>query len=1113
MRQKLRRFTAGICLCAALSLGALAQGGPVPQASGAAQPVAGGRLHGVVKSGNVPLPGVTVVAQNTLTGKKYATTTDVTGSWSMTIPQNGRYVIRTQFAAFAQGAGEALLNAANHDQTVNFELMLASRAAAQEQQQEAQGNQAAQAIRQLAANGPQNLNLMSALTGDAEAGAGSSVASGATLPAAAGNADFASESVNINGQSGQVSPMAGMNMDRIRDAIEDARAMNGGQGPGGNFTIGGGGGGGGMVFIGGAGGFGGGGGFMGGRMNFRNFNPAQPHGAIFWMGSNFSELDADPFSLRGQPQVVPASGTNRFGLTLMTAPYIPGLTKPSGKDNIFLTLSGTRSAIPEDEYATVPTDAERSGAIPGLTAAITPVPQAKALLNYIPEPNLPGDTENYHLLTTAQSNSTQAGLRYMRSFGANASPFGFGGRGGGGGGGGRRTQQSQGLRQSINFNYNWSHSASDEVNIEPTLGGKNASDSDSVQAGYTIGRGKLTSIFNASWNRSNSTTTNFFTKGVDIASQLGIDGPGGSALNANPLNYGVPSITMSAFSGISEIQPTSTIAQTVSLSETLAWRAGKHNMRFGGDYRRVHRDFLGGSNATGSFYFTGTYSGSALGDFLLGEPQETSIAAAAGKSYLRDNVLDLFAQDDWRARSSLTLNYGIRYEFYAPYTEKYNHLAMVDTNPASGFTSVGQVAAGQTSVNFGRLPDSMVHPFWTAFAPRTGLAWRLPKQTVIRAGYGMNYTVGEYATFAQSMAYQPPFANEQTNIANNTCPPPGADCYSLANGFPAPNPVGNYAVNPHYRLPYVQVYNVDVQKRWPWGIVMNLGYNGSRGSNLDIKIAPNRTVGSPGTNPNHIPFFYEEFGAFSRFNAATVRVNKQLTEGFAVGANYQYSHSIDDADSVGGLSSVVAQNWQDIAADEGNSNFDVRHEVQGTYLYELPFGKDKFYFTTGKMAHVLEGFSVSGNFLFASGTPLTPTLQASVTDVAHGTTGTERPNRIQGVSLTQGGGRLQQWFNPAAFTPVTPDAAGNAFGNAARNSIPGPGKIQNNMSLSKTMGLGETRSMEIRATATNVFNTVQYAGVYTTLYTGLGAQQSSNFGQVSSAGTMRAFQFTARFRF
>src|ERR1035438_1930382 len=89
----------------------------------------GGVLHGVVKSGGTPLPGVTVTAQNTLTGKRFSTTTDITGAWLLSIPQNGRYVVRTQFAVFAAGSQEAVLNATSHDQTVNFELLLASRAA------------------------------------------------------------------------------------------------------------------------------------------------------------------------------------------------------------------------------------------------------------------------------------------------------------------------------------------------------------------------------------------------------------------------------------------------------------------------------------------------------------------------------------------------------------------------------------------------------------------------------------------------------------------------------------------------------------------------------------------------------------------------------------------------------------------------------------------------------------------------------------------------------------------------------------------------------------------------------------------------------------------------
>jgi hypothetical protein len=1070
----------------------------VPQA---VPTVTGGRLHGQVKSGSTPLPGVTVTAQNTLTGKRFSTTTDLGGGWSLHLAQNGRYVIRTQFAAFAQGSQEAVLNAASHDQTVNFELLLASRAAAQEQRQEQSTDQAAQAIRQLAATGVQNLSLMSALESGTDTQAGTSSSSstaGAALPSIAGNSDFSGDSVAISGQSGTVSPLAGMDMDRVRDAMETVRSLAGGQG--GNFGGAGGlfGGGPGGMMMGGPGGFGGGPG--GPRGNFRGFKPGQPHGAIFWSGSN-SALNAEPFSLHGQSQQQPASGTNRFGLTFMSAPYVPGWTKPSGKDAVFLTLSGQRNSTPTDQYATVPTDTERAGTISGL-APITPVAQATALLKYFPEPNVTvaGATQNYHLLTTAQSNSTQAGVRYMRSLGKNASLIG-----GRGNGSGRRSQQSQGLRQSVNFNYNWSNSAADNVNLFPELGGKNSSDSNSLQAGYTVGYHKVTSIFNASWNRSQSQTTNFFTNGVDVATEAGILGPNNTALNASPLNYGLPNVTLSEFSGLSQQQPSFSVAQTLSFSETLSWIHGKHNLRFGGDYRRVHRDLLGGSNATGTFTFTGKFTGSSLADFLLGEPQETTIASTAAKSYLRENVMDVFATDDWRARSYLTLNYGIRYEFFAPYTEKNGHLAFVDTNAASGFTQLAEVQTGGTSSINGKLPDSLVYPFRIGFAPRVGMALRLPKQTVVRAGYGINFTNGQYASFATNMARQPmvnepSFVNEQTNVAAN------AGVLTLANGFGTPDSVGNYALDPHYRLPYVQVWNVDVQKTLPWGVMMNLGYNGSKGSHLDIKSAPRATANSPLTDPTNLVFSYEQAVATSRFNAGTLRVNKRMSGGVALGASYTYAHSIDNAGALGGASTVVAQDWQNLGAEEGNSSSDQRHRVSGNYLYELPFGKDKQWVTSGKASHILEGFSVSGSFSFATGTPVTPSYPAAISDVAHGTAGTLRPNRVADVSPTAGAGSLKKWFNTAAFTQPTADTYGNAFGNVSRNSITGPGTISNNMTLSKTMSLGDTRSMELRATANNVFNTVQYSGVDTSL-------TSATAGQVTSANSMRSFDFTARFRF
>ena len=208
------------------------------------------------------------------------------------------------------------------------------------------------------------------------------------------------------------------------------------------------------------------------------------------------------------------------------------------------------------------------------------------------------------------------------------------------------------------------------------------------------------------------------------------------------------------------------------LSETLSWIHGKHNLRFGGDYRRVHHDFLSSSNATGSFTFSGLFTedanqdratGSSLADLLLGLPQETTLDSAVSKSYLRDNVFDAYAQDDWRVLPQLTLLYGCPLRVLCALYGEVRAPGRCRYESSCGVYGHDGSAGGRDRSFSGKLPDSLVFPFRTAFAPRLGLALRLPKQTVVRAGFGMNYTVGQYATFATTMAHQPPFANEQTN--------------------------------------------------------------------------------------------------------------------------------------------------------------------------------------------------------------------------------------------------------------------------------------------------------------------------------------------------------------
>jgi trimeric autotransporter adhesin len=313
--------------------------------------------------------------------------------------------------------------------------------------------------------------------------------------------------------------------------------------------------------------------------------------------------------------------------------------------------------------------------------------------------------------------------------------------------------------------------------------------------------------------------------------------------------------------------------------------------------------------------------------------------------------------------------------------------------------------------------------------------------------------------------------------------------------------VGNYAVNKNYRLPYVQVWNINVQRTLPLGIVLNIGYNGSKGTRLDIVDAPGRSATA---SLSGVLYDYEDSVAFSNYNALTFSARKRLQRGIAMGATYTYSHSIDNASSIGGnggSSTVVAQNWQNLLAEESNSSFDVRQNLTGNFLYELPFGPDAHWLNTGWVGHSLNGISISGTFTLATGEALTPHYEAAVADVARGSTGSLRPDRVPGASLTAGGGSLENWFNKSAFaTPA------NTYGTASRYSIPGPGTVTINASLSKTVRFSETRTFEMRATASNPFNTVQYSGVDSTLGSG-------TYGQVTAATGMRQFTFNARYRF
>ncbi len=1165
-------------------------------------PSGGGTVHGSVvagaagKPGGVPLPGVAITATNTLTGRRYTSATDADGAYTLHIPRNGRYVIRAELAGFAPATAEVLFNAepaadtaaqpSGAGKTSDFGLQLASRVEAAENASAATSATGSASL----LRGLQSLNLNAGSPDAVDASAGGGNA-GAALPslgsAGTGTGDTASETVAVAGQTGQTNGLAGFSedelRDRIRQGVDQARAsgqlppgvdptnaivgllgsLMSGPGPGGR---------------GGRSGGGPGGGFGRGSGAFRNLNPTQLHGGFNYQG-DFSSLDSAPWSPTLLPQTKLPYARNTFGVTLAGSPYIPGLVKPSNKQFGFLNFNFSRNTNPEVLTGTVPTDAERTGDFSGLTqtrngvTAVSPIydpvtgsqfsyngrpnvinparitPQALYVLNnFYPHANVPAagtEAYNYQTDTTAGQNSANLSSRFIRNLGSsNGNPFGafFGGN--------RNAPAT--LRQSLNTSFSYSHSASDIRNIILPLSGASQTDGYNLSQGYVIGFGRFNNTASITWNRSHADTRNYFTNTAnDPTSAAGIALPSTGALGAQPNFYnGLPSLQFTNFLSVTNTNPQDNISQTISFSDQVSYRHKKHNLRSGGDIRRVHQDYLGGGTPLGAFTFTGyntesqgangdqirsvtstgdVQSGSAFADFLLGLPQQTAIQAGLNKIYLRANIFDWYANDDFRVADGLTLNGGLRYEYFSPYNEKNNRLVNL-TGVSEQTTNVGCVTPTGISVQTpaGLLTcapgptSSLLHGDHVMYSPRFGVAWRphvfptLLKETVVRAGYGINFNTTQFASFAQSLSYQAPFAASQNNVLStpsvNGQPGNDTGCFqqqpgaasnlTLANGFGCSNKLyqNTYAVNPNYRLGMVQIYNANLQRTLPAGVVLNIGYNGSHGSGLNVVRAPNHT-GNTVTTPDAVAFTYQSSDAESTFNALTVSAQKRLEKGLAVALNYQYAHSVDDASSFGGAATTSSiQNDDDLHAERSNSSFDQRHKLTGTWLYELPVGPNRLFLNRGGLASkLLDGFNISSAFTLASGMYFTPNYTSTAAQTAAGGTYTLRPNRNFAQPIA-GAGALRSWFNPGAFT--TP----SGYGSASRYSIEGPGQVLIAMSLSRTVSFGETRSFETRVTANNVFNTVQYNGVDTQL-------DSATFGQVTGAAAMRTITFIGRFRF
>jgi hypothetical protein len=821
-------------------------------------------------------------------------------------------------------------------------------------------------------------------------------------------------------------------------------------------------------------------------------------------------LDAAPYQLRPESRTSNPDYTRQnLDLSFGGPVKIPGLYDGTRRTTFTLNYARNRGATLFDQYATVPTDAMRAGdfsasAVPivdpatGVAFAGNQIPaerldpSAQFLLQFIPVANLPGTSRNFRSITTTDTSSDNLNVRLTHNFTPGAAVGGRGGGGGGGGGGrGRGAGPAQGTSASLNAQIQYRGNDNERINVFPTLGGVSVSSSFTMPLNLNVTRNRQLHRVNVNLSRTHADTLNHYAAVQNVAGLAGIAG-----VATNPFNWGVPTLSFGSISNVNDLTPSRRTDTRTTLGYSWQRPAGRHTLRIGGEWRRDRTSSYADANANGTFVFTGLYSGSDVADFLLGTPQQASVHFGPGTVGLLGRSASLFVQDDWRARGGLTFNLGVRYELIWPLVETGG--SMVNLDAAPDFSAVAPVTSGGTGPYSGPLPDALVRTDINNIAPRVGVAWRRSNGIVIRAGYGVSFNSGSYASIARQLSAQPPFSVTSTAIGSEVVPLHLADPFAEVLATDTAN---NYGVVPDYQLGRVQTMNVDLSKDLTRTWTAGAGYTFAAGSSLDLVRAPNR--GPDGLSIDGAqPFLWQTSESSSRLNSMAFRLRRRAVRGIGGGLTYTLARSRDDASTIGGGATVVAQDDQNLGSEWGLSSFDRRHQLSGTANVELPFGPNRRWLNGGgPWAALLESWSAALTFTAQSGTPLTPRVLSSASDAARGTNGTLRAD-YNGQPIALPSPSIDRFFNIEAFG--LPDDG--SFGSAGRNIIVGPGSRDLSAQLSRDVRLGGTRSLSVQLRASNLLNLVNYSGVDTVV-------NSPSFGQVTSVRPMRSVQLFFRFRY
>lgn len=789
-----------------------------------------------------------------------------------------------------------------------------------------------------------------------------------------------------------------------------------------------------------------------------------------------SALDARPYSLSGVR--APKSAYNTItGIATLGGPFrIPHLL-PRGPD-FFVAYEWSRSNNATDQTALVPTIAQRN--------AVPMDSVAQALLALYPEPNSSSSTAyNYQTPVVAQTHQDE-----LQS----------------------RMEKSVGLRDDFYGQFAFQSTRSDNINVfdfRDQTGALGMNFNVNWQHRFNAG---LFATLGFDFNRLRTLITPEFDDRQNIEGDAGITGA-----DLSSTEWGPPTLIFSSgIASLTDAQSAFDRNRTDGISPSVRYYRGNHNITAGIDFRREEFNYFSQQDPRGTFAFTGAATGSDFGDFAAGVPDTTSINYGNPDKYLRQSVYDAYLTDDWRLRPEFTADIGVRWEYGAPITELKNRMVNLDVAP--NFSAVAPVLATDPKgpLTGQAYPTSLIRPDRRNVEPRIGLSWRpIPGSSlVIRAGYGVYVDTSVYQATALQLAEQPPLSDALTAQNSTNCP------LTLAQGLvrqPCTATTPNtFAVDPDFRVGYAQTWQLSAQRDLPFALQMTATYLGIKGTRGVQEFLPN-TYPIGGANPcPSCPsgFTYRASNGDSTRESGSFQLRRRLRSGFSASALYTFSKSVDDDSELGGQgpiaagatsqtsgNSSVAQDWLDLRAERGRSTFDQRHLLSTSLQYTTGQGIGGGSLLSGWRGRIYKEWTVAAQVTAGSGLPETPVYLAAAN--GSGYTGNLRPDR---TSAPLYAGTNGAFLNAAAYAAPQP----GQWGDAARDSINGPGTFSFNTSLSRTFRVAKSYNLDVRVNATNVLNHAVFTSYNTTIDPTL---VNPIFGLPAGTNPMRSLETTVRLRF